>query len=109
MDNQLWSWVLGIIGLIGFILAGRKVWWAWYVNIGNQVIWTAYSIVTAQWGFLVVAALYFWVFTGNAIRWTKEHKAEQKAKSTLLKEELFYGRSANTLEDRKRMWDTRRG
>lgn len=69
-----WSWILGFVGLIGFWLAGRKVWWAWYVNIANQVLWTIYSLVTEQYGFLVATVFYFWVFTNNAIKWTKEHR-----------------------------------
>jgi hypothetical protein len=73
---MLWSWVLSLIGVAGFWLAGRKVWWAWYVNIANQAIWTVYALVTEQWGFLVGVAVYTWVFVGNAIRWTREHHAE---------------------------------
>jgi hypothetical protein len=72
-SEQIWSWVLGAIGICGFILAGRKVWWAWYINIANQFIWLAYSIVTQQWGFLVLSVFYFIVFSKNAYDWTKEH------------------------------------
>ena len=72
-DTQLWGWVLSLVGVYGFWLAGRKVWWAWYVNIVNQVIWTAYAIVTEQYGFLVGVAVYTVVFTRNAHRWTTEH------------------------------------
>lgn len=70
-----WSWILSAVGLLGFFLAGSKVWWAWYVNIFNQVIWTAYAIITQQWGFLVGTAFYFVVFIRNAVKWTKEHRA----------------------------------
>ncbi len=77
MDNQLWSWILGAVGVAGFILAGRKIWWAWYVNVACQALWFAYAITTQQWGFLVTAIVYSVVFTQNAIRWTREHKKEQ--------------------------------
>lgn len=73
---MLWSWVLTLIGCAGFFLAGRKVWWAWYINIGNQVVWAAYAIVTRQWGFLVGIPVYLSVFIPNAIRWTREHHEE---------------------------------
>ena len=73
---SVWSWLLSIVGVAGFWLAGRKVWWAWYVNIANQALWTAYALVTAQWGFLVGVVVYTWVFVGNARRWTAEHQAE---------------------------------
>lgn len=78
MDGQIWSWVLSAVGLAGFFLAGKKVWWAWYVNIANQMLWLIYSIVTEQYGFLVATFAYTFVFTKNAIRWTREHREESK-------------------------------
>lgn len=77
MNNQIWSWVLTIVGLTGFILAGRKVWWCWYVNIACQALWFTYAIVTEQYGFIVASLAYTVVFTQNAIKWTKEHKELQ--------------------------------
>lgn len=74
----MWSWILTIIGVTGFFLAGRKVWWCWYVNITNQVLWTAYAIITEQWGFLVGVAVYLWVFITNAVKWTREHFAKHE-------------------------------
>ena len=71
--SPIWSYILTGIGLIGFYLAGKKVWWCWYVNIANQVIWTFYSIVTRQWGFLIGVAFYLAVFGRNAYTWTKEY------------------------------------
>lgn len=78
MNNQYWSWLLGAVGLVGFILAGRRVWWAWYVNIANQILWLAYSLITDQPGFLVATFAYTYVFVGNAIRWTRMHNAEKR-------------------------------
>ena len=78
--SQIWSWILSAIGLVGFFLAGKKVWWAWYVNIANQVIWTLYSFATEQWGFLVATAFYFYIFSRNAYLWTKEHFAMEDAR-----------------------------
>lgn len=84
MDNQLWSWLLTIVGVTGFILAGRKVWWAWYVNLACQILWFAYAIITQQWGFIVAALVYSVVFTQNAIKWTRERRKEvEKAQSDL--------------------------
>jgi hypothetical protein len=74
MSNQLWSWILTIVGLTGFILAGRKVWWSWYINIACQGLWFAYAIVTKQYGFIVASLAYTVVFTQNAIKWTREHR-----------------------------------
>lgn len=74
MDNQIWSWLLTIVGLAGFILAGRKIWWCWYINIACQALWFTYAIVTEQYGFIVASIAYTIVFTKNAISWTKDHR-----------------------------------
>lgn len=73
--NWWWSWLLTAVGVIGFILAGRKVWWAWYVNIGCQALWLAYALVTHQYGFIVASVVYTVVFTKNAISWTRERQS----------------------------------
>ena len=79
MSAWWWSWLLTAVGVTGFVLAGRKVWWAWYVNIGCQFLWLAYALVTEQYGFIVASCVYFVVFTKNAIRWTADHRAERAA------------------------------
>lgn len=68
------DWIVTTIGLIGFYLAGKKVWWAWYVNIANQILWGIFAIATQQWGFLLGIPLYLFVFSKNAYSWTNEHK-----------------------------------
>ncbi|HQW88944.1 MAG TPA: hypothetical protein PK478_03785 [Nitrospira sp.] len=70
--SPLWSWALTVVGLSCFWLAGRKVWWAWYVGIAGQALWLTYSLLTQQWGFLAGVAAYTWVYVGNARRWTRE-------------------------------------
>lgn len=72
-----WSWLLTVVGLAGFILAGRKVWWCWYINIACQGLWFTYAIVTEQFGFIVASVVYTVVFTQNAIRWTREHHTSE--------------------------------
>jgi len=71
-----WSWALTLVGLTCFWLAGRKVWWAWYVGIAGQALWLTYSLMTQQWGFLAGVAAYSWVYVNNAIKWTREHREE---------------------------------
>ena len=72
--DQYWGWILSILGLIGFYLTGKKIWWGWWVNVGAQTVWYAYAIVTQQWGFLVMTTMYTIIFTKNAVEWTKDHK-----------------------------------
>jgi hypothetical protein len=71
-----WSWLLTIVGVTGFILAGRKIWYAWYVNIGCQGLWFTYAIVSHQYGFIAASIVYVVVFSKNAYEWTKEHKSK---------------------------------
>lgn len=78
MGGQMWSWALSAVGILGFLLAGRKIWWAWYVNIANQALWLTYSLITEQWGFLLATAVYTFVFTRNAVLWTREHLAKRE-------------------------------
>lgn len=73
MSEQIWPWLLSVVGVVGFILAGRKIWWAWYVNIACQGLWFAYAIISEQYGFFVGAFFYLAVFMVNAYKWTKEH------------------------------------
>ena len=70
--TELWSWTLTAVGLTCFVLAGRKVWWAWYVGIAGQALWLAYSLATAQWGFLAGVVAYTAVYAKNAHTWTRE-------------------------------------
>ena len=76
------DWVLTIVGLTGFVLAGRKVWWAWYVNLACQALWLAYALITQQYGFIVAALAYSVVFTRNAIAWTRDRNRTQRSLST---------------------------
>jgi len=73
VNDQYWGWLLSFVGVAGFLLAGRVIWWAWYVNIACQVLWFTYAIVTHQFGFFVGAIFYSCVFCWNAYKWTKAH------------------------------------
>ena len=76
MPEWAWSWLLTAVGLTGFVLAGKKIWWCWYVNLACQGLWLAYALATKQYGFIVASAVYTVVFAQNARRWTQEHRAE---------------------------------
>lgn len=71
--EQILSWVVGAVGITGFFLAGKRIWWAWYVNIGCQAIWVAFAIVSNTPAFLITALFYTIVFSKNAHHWTKDH------------------------------------
>lgn len=76
--DQLFPYILMAVGIAGFELAGRRVWWAWYVNIANQGLWLAFALITGYWGFVVGTIFYTYQFGRNAIRWTKERHTLNK-------------------------------
>lgn len=74
--SEILSWITLVIGVLGFWLSGKKLWWSWYVNLANQAIWFLFAIISGYYAFLVAAIFYTIVFTRNAYLWTKEHYAE---------------------------------
>jgi hypothetical protein len=50
-------------------LAGRRHWAGWAVGLGNQVLWSVYSLVTRQWGFLISCAVFGTVYVINLRAW----------------------------------------
>lgn len=102
--NTALTWALTLIGCAGFLLAGRKVWWAWYVNIGNQILWTIYAIVTRQWAFLFGIPIYLSVFIPNAIRWTRERNEQAPPRRLVVGDTIdgycgFCGRPGHRAKD----------
>lgn len=78
MIEQILSYLITAIGLLGFWLAGKKVWWCWWVNVANQVMWTIFAVGTGYYAFLFGTAFYFFVFTKNGIQWTREHLEQRR-------------------------------
>lgn len=70
--NEYWSWVLAVFGVSGMFFVGKKTAWGWMVLLLNEVIWTAYAIVTQQYGFIVMAVAYATVYIKSFIEWRKE-------------------------------------
>ena len=71
--SPLWSYLLTVVGVFGLWLAGRKDRRGWMVGVGAQMLWVAYAITTRQWGFLVSAGAYGWVYAKNARAWEPVH------------------------------------
>lgn len=72
-----WSWILSAFGVFGIWLAGRKNKMGWAVGMAAQLLWTAYATLTHQYGFLVSAVLYFWVYAKNFLAWRSETTKEE--------------------------------
>lgn len=82
---QVLTWIMTTIGFTGFILVGKKLWWAWYVNLGVQILWAIYALATGQPAFLASAATYFLIFALNAYKWTKDEQKARKFRETVSK------------------------
>jgi len=74
LSNQLWSWSLSIIGVIGILLVGHKNWRGYLVGIATECAWVAYSIQTKQWGFIFGSTVYISAYCLNISKWLDEVK-----------------------------------
>lgn len=72
-----WSWLLTAIGVTGLYLVTRKDWRGFVLGVAVQLLWIAYAVVTAQWGF-IASALFYGVVNLRGLRtWRAEsHKPE---------------------------------
>ena len=72
MNNQLWSWGLSIIGVIGILLVGHKNWRGYLVGIATECAWVWYSVITKQWGFIFGSTVYISAYLLNISKWLDE-------------------------------------
>jgi hypothetical protein len=81
VSMQLWSWVLTAVGVTGLYFAGKRKAWAWLIGLGAQVLWLAYAVTTKQYGFIVSAGAYGWVYTRNTLLWMRSAHIEREKES----------------------------
>lgn len=67
------SWSLGALSVAGFLLIGKRIWWAWFINILSQVCWILFWILDRQPGLIITNVVYIMVFAQNAINWAHEY------------------------------------
>jgi hypothetical protein len=70
----LWSWILMAIGVAGIWLAGSNNKLGWGLGVFAQVLWIVYALETNQYGFIVSAIIYGFVYGRNFYRWKKEQE-----------------------------------
>lgn len=75
---EVLSWITAAVGIFGFWLGGKKVWWSWYVNLVNQILWYVFAVVTGYYAFAAASIFYTIVFARNAYLWTRDHKRESE-------------------------------
>lgn len=74
-----WSWLLTAVGVTGLYFAGRKRALGWAIGLGAQLLWIAYALSTRQYGFLVSAFAYGWVYARNFRAWRSEKEVPDAA------------------------------
>lgn len=72
----IWSVALAAIGILGLVLAGKKRSIGWAIGLPAQVTWITYALVTVQYGFILSAVAYGFVYAKNFIAWRKEEAAD---------------------------------
>lgn len=77
--NLIWSIVLAAVGILGLYLAGSKNLWGWVISLAAQVLWIIFALVTGQYGFILSAVAYGWVYARNYIRWRRDQQAKEVA------------------------------
>lgn len=68
----IWSFALSFMGVLGLWLAGKRMKVGWLIALANEALWLAYTIATAQWGFLIAIVVYSFVYLKNWNEWRKD-------------------------------------
>lgn len=68
----MWSVLLSVGGIAGIWLAGRKSYWGWALGLAMQLLWLTYALITAQYGFILSAAGYGYIYALNLRKWRRE-------------------------------------
>lgn len=72
--NLIWSIVLSAVGIMGMYLAGSKNLWGWVGAFSAQVLWIIFAVATKQYGFILSALAYGWVYGRNYMKWRRESR-----------------------------------
>lgn len=72
-----WSWILTAVGVSGLYFAGKNNKIGWAIGVFAQLLWIAYALAMKQYGFLVSAFAYSWVYMKNYIAWRKVERSRR--------------------------------
>lgn len=78
---EIWSWVLTFVGVLGLYLAGSKNKLGWIIGLSAQILWIVFAISTKQYGFIVSAFAYGFVYARNWRRWNIDAKDSEVSKN----------------------------
>jgi len=74
MSGLIWSIVLSAVGLVGVYLTGKYNSWGWAVGLFAQVPWITYALTTAQYGFLISAAVFGTIYATTWAKWRRNER-----------------------------------
>lgn len=77
--NPIWSFALTALGLLGIYLSGKKNYWGWGLGVISQVVWIVYAVATQQWGFILSAFAYGFLYGKNFMQWRKEENGSKES------------------------------
>lgn len=78
MGTMTWAqWVIGALGPLSALMAGRKWVSAWIVLAAQHVLFLVYALVTGQIGFLPMNITMFTIATYNTWKWAHERLAPE--------------------------------
>lgn len=80
MLNLVWSIALAAVGIIGIWLAGNRSRIGWALGLSAQVLWVIFALVTIQYGFILSALAYGFVYGRNLYRWRTERRAQAETR-----------------------------
>jgi len=72
MSNQVWSWLLATMGIVGIFFVGKKKWEAFVWLFCVECLWVVFAISSKQYGFILGSVFYNIVYVKNVIRWRKD-------------------------------------
>lgn len=74
MSGNLWSIVLASVGILGLYMAGSRNPLGWAVGVFAQTLWIAYALITEQYGFILSAVAYGYVYSRNYFKWASDER-----------------------------------
>lgn len=80
MGNELWSWGLSLIGVVGLLMVGHRNWRGYLVGIITEFAWVAYSLQTNQYGFIFGSTIYISAYLFNIKKWLSDDRKTQLKK-----------------------------